>query len=117
MEVRGKGREGLFLPSEQMGAFSRVVKSCEGGFGLSRISHPREHSTTALFLHPTVISRNILTHKDITENWETPEVESRLGGPPGARSANGSTKTLLEKMGVKTGPSGHTRTMPRADEM
>ncbi|XP_036906600.1 cyclic AMP-responsive element-binding protein 3-like protein 4 [Sturnira hondurensis] len=66
---------------------------------------------------PRVISRNILTHKDITENWETPKVESRLGGPTGTKGANGSTRTLLEKIGVKTGPSGHTRTVLHADEM
>lgn len=64
-----------------------------------------------------VISRNILTHKNITENWETPEVESRLGRPPGTKSANGPTRTLLEKIGVKTGPSGHTRAVLHADEM
>ncbi|XP_054567799.1 cyclic AMP-responsive element-binding protein 3-like protein 4 [Eptesicus fuscus] len=64
-----------------------------------------------------VISRNILIHKDVTKNWETPEVESRLGGPPGVKSANGSTRTLLEKTGGKTGPSGRVRTVLHADEM
>ncbi|KAM8812312.1 LOW QUALITY PROTEIN: cyclic AMP-responsive element-binding protein 3-like protein 4 [Rhynchonycteris naso] len=64
-----------------------------------------------------VISKNILTHKDITENSETPKVESRLRGPPGAKSANDSTRTLLEEMGGKTGPRGHIRTVLHADEM
>ncbi|XP_036199350.1 cyclic AMP-responsive element-binding protein 3-like protein 4 [Myotis myotis] len=64
-----------------------------------------------------VISRNILIHKDATKNWETPEVESRLGEPPGIKSANGSTTTLLEKTGGKTGPRGLLRTVLHADEM
>lgn len=64
-----------------------------------------------------VISRNILIHKDATKNWETPEVESRLGGPPGIKSANGSTTTLLEKTGRKTGPRGLLRAVIHADEM
>lgn len=51
------------------------------------------------------------------ENQETPVAESRLGGPPGAKGANGSTRTLLEKMGGKTGPGGHVRTTVHADEM
>lgn len=63
-----------------------------------------------------VISRNILTHNEMTDQ-ETPVVESRLGGPPGATGANGSTRTLLEKMGGQTGPSRHVRTVLRADEM
>ncbi|XP_012870731.1 PREDICTED: cyclic AMP-responsive element-binding protein 3-like protein 4 [Dipodomys ordii] len=64
-----------------------------------------------------VISRNILTHKDITESLETPVVEPKQGKPLGARSRNISTKTLLEKMGVKHGSSGHVRTVLHADEM
>ncbi|XP_037018337.2 cyclic AMP-responsive element-binding protein 3-like protein 4 isoform X2 [Artibeus jamaicensis] len=64
-----------------------------------------------------VISRNILTHKNITKNWETPKTESRLGGLPGTKGANGSTRTLLEKIGVKPGPTGHPRTVLHADEM
>lgn len=66
-----------------------------------------------------MISRNILTHKEMTDR-ETPVVESRLGGPPGANGANdanSSTRTLLEKMGGQTGPSRHVRTVLRADEM
>lgn len=80
---------------------------------------PTQGSTLLLpfFLHPTVISRNILIHKDATKNWETPEVESRLGEPPGIKSANGSTTTLLEKTGGKTGPRGLLRTVLHADEM
>ncbi|XP_032700966.1 cyclic AMP-responsive element-binding protein 3-like protein 4 isoform X2 [Lontra canadensis] len=64
-----------------------------------------------------VISRNILTHKDITENLETTAVEPRLEGPPRATGVNGSTRNLLEKRGGKTGPSGHVRTVLHADEM
>ncbi|XP_030680321.1 cyclic AMP-responsive element-binding protein 3-like protein 4 isoform X1 [Nomascus leucogenys] len=64
-----------------------------------------------------VTSRNILTHKDITENLETQVVESRLREPPGAKDANGSTRTLLEKMGGKPRPSGRIRTVLHADEM
>ncbi|XP_024604031.1 cyclic AMP-responsive element-binding protein 3-like protein 4 isoform X3 [Neophocaena asiaeorientalis asiaeorientalis] len=64
-----------------------------------------------------VISRNILTHKDMTENLENPAVESRLEGPPGAKGINGSTRTLLEKTGGRAGPSRHIRTVLHADEM
>ncbi|XP_063482590.1 cyclic AMP-responsive element-binding protein 3-like protein 4 isoform X2 [Symphalangus syndactylus] len=64
-----------------------------------------------------VTSRNILTHKDITENLETQVVESRLREPPGAKDANGSTRTLLEKMGGKPRPSGRIQTVLHADEM
>lgn len=100
----------------------QVVKRWDGEGGeegpvLSSNFHPKEHSITALLLHPTVISRNILIHKDVTKNWETPEVESRLGGPPGVKSANGSTRTLLEKTGGKPGPGGLVRTVLHADEM
>ncbi|XP_019568900.2 cyclic AMP-responsive element-binding protein 3-like protein 4 isoform X5 [Rhinolophus sinicus] len=63
-----------------------------------------------------VISRNILTHKDMTEDWETSVVESRLGGPPGAKGANGSTRTLPEK-GGQTSPGRQVRTVLLADEM
>ncbi|KAB1260275.1 Cyclic AMP-responsive element-binding protein 3-like protein 4 [Camelus dromedarius] len=63
-----------------------------------------------------VISRNILTHKDMTENLENPVVESRLEGPPGAKGANGSTQTLLEKE-RRAGPNRHIRTVLHADEM
>ncbi|XP_031508941.1 cyclic AMP-responsive element-binding protein 3-like protein 4 isoform X2 [Papio anubis] len=64
-----------------------------------------------------VTSRNILTHKDITENLETQVVESRLREPPGAKDANDSTRTLLEKMGGKPSPSGRIGTVLHADEM
>ncbi|TEA29401.1 hypothetical protein DBR06_SOUSAS8610086 [Sousa chinensis] len=64
-----------------------------------------------------VISRNILTHKDMTENLENPAVESRLEGSPGAKGVNGSTRTLLEKTGGRAGPSRHIRTVLHADEM
>ncbi|XP_069399251.1 cyclic AMP-responsive element-binding protein 3-like protein 4 isoform X19 [Ovis canadensis] len=64
-----------------------------------------------------VISRNILTHRDMTENPENTVVESRLEGPPGARGANSSTRTLLEKVGGRAGPSRHIRTVLHADEM
>uniref|UniRef100_A0A2K5RFR4 Cyclic AMP-responsive element-binding protein 3-like protein 4 n=1 Tax=Cebus imitator TaxID=2715852 RepID=A0A2K5RFR4_CEBIM len=64
-----------------------------------------------------VTSRNILTHKDITENLETQVVESRLREPPGAKDANGSARTLLEKMGGKPRPSGRIGNVLHADEM
>nr|XP_045732400.1 cyclic AMP-responsive element-binding protein 3-like protein 4 isoform X3 [Mirounga angustirostris] len=64
-----------------------------------------------------VISRNILTHKDMTENLKTIVVESRLEEPPRVKGVNSSTRTLLEKMGGKTDPSGHARTGLHADEM
>ncbi|XP_048212590.1 cyclic AMP-responsive element-binding protein 3-like protein 4 [Perognathus longimembris pacificus] len=64
-----------------------------------------------------VISRNILTHKDITESLETPVVEPKQGEPLGAQSRNSSTMTLLEKMGVKHGSRGHVRTVLHTDEM
>uniref|UniRef100_A0A8D2AAU1 Cyclic AMP-responsive element-binding protein 3-like protein 4 n=1 Tax=Sus scrofa TaxID=9823 RepID=A0A8D2AAU1_PIG len=64
-----------------------------------------------------VISRNILTHKDTTGNLENPVVESRLEGPLGVKGRNGSTRTLLEKMGGRAGPSRHIRTVLHADEM
>lgn len=64
-----------------------------------------------------VTSRNILTHKDITENLETHVVESRLREPPEAKDANDSTRTLLEKMGGKPRPSGRIGTVLHADEM
>uniref|UniRef100_A0A2K5YE28 Cyclic AMP-responsive element-binding protein 3-like protein 4 n=2 Tax=Mandrillus leucophaeus TaxID=9568 RepID=A0A2K5YE28_MANLE len=64
-----------------------------------------------------VTSRNILTHKDITENLETQVVESRLREPPAAKDANDSTRTLLEKMGGKPRPSGRIGTVLHADEM
>lgn len=64
-----------------------------------------------------MISRNILTHKDTTGNLENPVVESRLEGPLGVKGRNGSTRTLLEKMGGRAGPSRHIRTVLHADEM
>ncbi|XP_032461591.1 cyclic AMP-responsive element-binding protein 3-like protein 4 isoform X3 [Phocoena sinus] len=64
-----------------------------------------------------VISRNILAHRDMTENLENPAVESRLEGPPGAKGINGSTRTVLEKTGGRAGPSRHIRTVLHADEM
>lgn len=64
-----------------------------------------------------MISRNILTHRDMTENPENAVVESRLEGPPGAKGANSSTRTLPEKVGGRAGPSRHIRTVLHADEM
>ncbi|XP_062048299.1 cyclic AMP-responsive element-binding protein 3-like protein 4 isoform X3 [Lepus europaeus] len=64
-----------------------------------------------------VISRNILTHKDMTEDLDTPVAESRLREPPGAKSANGSARTLLEKMGGRGGPRGRATAVLHADEM
>lgn len=54
---------------------------------------------------------------DVTESLETPVEESKMGESLGAQSANKSTRTLTEKMGVKTGSSGHIRTVLHADEM
>lgn len=94
-----------------------------GSHGMGRRAHlvqdppPKRVLYYCPFLHPTVISRNILTHKDMMENQETPVAESRLRVPPGAKGANGSIRTLLEKMGGKTGPGGHVRTAVHADEM
>ncbi|XP_003415140.1 cyclic AMP-responsive element-binding protein 3-like protein 4 [Loxodonta africana] len=64
-----------------------------------------------------VVSRNILTHKDMPENLETLLVESRLRGPPVAKGANDSARTWLEKMGGKTGASRLLRSVLHADEM
>ncbi|KAM4860614.1 cyclic AMP-responsive element-binding protein 3-like protein 4 isoform 2-T2 [Thomomys bottae] len=64
-----------------------------------------------------VISRNILTHKDMTESLDTPMIQPKQGEPLGGQTKNSSTKTLLEKMGVKRGSSRHARTVLHADEM
>ena len=53
----------------------------------------------------------------MTENPENAVEESRLEGPPGAKGANSSTRTPLEKVGGRAGPSRHIRTVLRADEM
>ncbi|XP_063106561.1 cyclic AMP-responsive element-binding protein 3-like protein 4 isoform X3 [Cavia porcellus] len=57
-----------------------------------------------------VISRNILTHKDMGGSLEVPVIES-----PGVQKANGS-RIPPEKTGVKTGSRGYLRSV-RADEM
>ncbi|XP_005411517.1 PREDICTED: cyclic AMP-responsive element-binding protein 3-like protein 4 isoform X2 [Chinchilla lanigera] len=62
-----------------------------------------------------VISRNILTHKDMGGSLETPVIESKVGESPGAQRANGS-RIPPEKMGLKTKSRGHLRTV-HADEM
>lgn len=65
----------------------------------------------------SVISRNILTHKDMTESPEIPAVKSQLeGGLPEVPAANGSTKTQL-KLGTRNRPTGQIRGMLHADEM
>lgn len=64
----------------------------------------------------SVISRNILTHKDMTESPEIPEVKSQLEGLPEVPAANGSTKTQL-KLGTGNRPTGQIRGMLHADEM
>ncbi|KAM9242847.1 cyclic AMP-responsive element-binding protein 3-like protein 4 [Dugong dugon] len=69
------------------------------------------------YQHHGVVSRNILTHKDMPENLETLLVESRLRGPSGAKGTNGSMRTRPEKMAGKTGPSRLLRTVLHADEM
>ncbi|XP_051012812.1 cyclic AMP-responsive element-binding protein 3-like protein 4 [Acomys russatus] len=63
-----------------------------------------------------VISRNILTQKDVTESREIPVLKSKLAEPPELPTANGSSETQL-KMGVKARPVGQTRGLVRADEM
>ncbi|XP_058558224.1 cyclic AMP-responsive element-binding protein 3-like protein 4 isoform X2 [Neofelis nebulosa] len=63
-----------------------------------------------------VMSRNILSHKDTTEGLETTVGESRPGGPLKPKGEHGSTRTLLEKMGGKTGPNGHGAVL-HAEEM
>nr|XP_048312162.1 cyclic AMP-responsive element-binding protein 3-like protein 4 isoform X2 [Myodes glareolus] len=63
-----------------------------------------------------VISRNILTHKDMTESPEIPAVKSQLEGLPEVPTANGSTKTQL-KLGTRNRPTGQIRGMLHADEM
>lgn len=66
--------------------------------------------TLLLFSFPSVISRNILTHKDMGGSLEVPVIES-----PGVQKANGS-RIPPEKTGVKTGSRGYLRSV-RADEM
>lgn len=109
MEVRGKGREGFCSSGQSSGG--RSVLFCLGS--------PTQGNTLLppFVLYPTVISRTILTHKDMTENLKTPVVESSFRRPSGAKGANGSTRTLLEKMGGKTGPRRHARAVLHADEM
>lgn len=64
-----------------------------------------------------MISRNILTHKDIADNLETPVAEARLQEPPGAKRVNGSARTLLEKTRGRPGASGRLTAVLHADEM
>ncbi|XP_006502377.1 cyclic AMP-responsive element-binding protein 3-like protein 4 isoform X4 [Mus musculus] len=63
-----------------------------------------------------VISRNILTHENVTENLESPVLKSKLEELPEAPTTNGSTKTHL-KMRVKARPPGQIRGMVHTDEM
>ncbi|XP_051055149.1 cyclic AMP-responsive element-binding protein 3-like protein 4 isoform X1 [Phodopus roborovskii] len=63
-----------------------------------------------------VISRNILTHTDMTERSEIPAVKSKLEVLPEVPTANGSTKTQL-KLGTKARPTGQSRGTLHADEM
>nr|XP_021502465.1 cyclic AMP-responsive element-binding protein 3-like protein 4 isoform X1 [Meriones unguiculatus] len=62
-----------------------------------------------------VISRNILTHKDMTESLETPVLKYKLEGPPEQPRANGSIKTELT-LGAKA-RAVESRVMVHADEM
>lgn len=64
----------------------------------------------------SVISRNILTHKDMTESPEIPAVKSQLEALPEVPTANDSTKTQL-KLVMKARPTGQSRGMLHADEM
>ncbi|KAL1772370.1 cyclic AMP-responsive element-binding 3 4 [Sigmodon hispidus] len=63
-----------------------------------------------------VISRNILTHKDMTESPEIPVVKSKLEELHEVPTANGSTETQL-KLGTKARPIGQMTGMLHADEM
>lgn len=63
-----------------------------------------------------VISRNILTHEDMTESLESPVLKAKLEALPKVPATNGSTKTHL-KMRVKARPTGQIRGMVHADEM
>nr|XP_042135364.1 cyclic AMP-responsive element-binding protein 3-like protein 4 isoform X2 [Peromyscus maniculatus bairdii] len=63
-----------------------------------------------------VISRNILTHKDMTESPEIPVVKAKLEEPREVPIANGSAKTQF-KLGTKARPTGHFRGTLHADEM
>lgn len=62
-----------------------------------------------------VISRNILTHKDMGGSLEAPVIESKMGESPGAQRTNGS-RILPEKLSLKTESREHLRTV-HADEM
>ncbi|GAB1287768.1 Cyclic AMP-responsive element-binding protein 3-like protein 4 [Apodemus speciosus] len=63
-----------------------------------------------------VISRNILTHEDVTESPESPRLKSKVEELPEVPATNGSTKTHL-KMRAKARPAGQIRGMVHADEM
>lgn len=64
-----------------------------------------------------VISRNILTHEDMTESAESPVLKANLEELPQVPATNGSTKMAHLKMRVKARPTGPTRGMVHADEM
>ncbi|XP_049637555.1 cyclic AMP-responsive element-binding protein 3-like protein 4 [Suncus etruscus] len=55
-----------------------------------------------------VISRTILTHKDVAESVDAPGMESRLVGPPGLKGAYDSTKTEPD-----VGQGRHVHTLRR----
>lgn len=64
-----------------------------------------------------VISRNILTHEDMTESLESPVLKDNLEELPQVPATNGSTKMAHLKMRVKARSAGPIRGMVHADEM
>lgn len=83
--------------------------------GILLVSLP--HAQMLYHVFSSVISRNILTHKDMSESPEILAVKSQLEGElPEVPAANGSTKTQL-KLGTRNRPTGRIRGMLHADEM
>lgn len=85
------------------------------GPALSRLSNPKV-STPDLCFFTSVISRTILTHKDMAESVDAPGMESRLVGPPVLKGAYGSTKTE-PNVGKGGRQARQGRAAQHADEM
>lgn len=85
---------------------------------MSRLSNPKV-STPDLCFFTSVISRTILTHKDVAESVDAPGMESRLVGPPGLKGAYGFTKTEPDvgQGGRQARPQRQGRAAQHADEM
>lgn len=109
MEVRGKGTAAPRMSQKTL--FPQTVKKV-GEFWASLL--PKQ----MVYHYPLslVISRNILTHKKVTESLESPVLTSKLEEAPEAPATNGSTKTHL-KMRAKARPTGQIRGTLHADEM